>query len=172
VFDASSQMLAEARRRLGAKGLEPRVRLVRADAFRLPCRAAFDLAYSFRLIRHFSGDDRLRLYRQITGILRPGGWLVFDAVNAAVSAPLRARARPGEYEHFDALLTARELQQELEASGFRDVRLEGVQHRYAALRACQIYLAPRSASLARAAMEVIDRLGGEPLEWVVTCRRA
>jgi ubiquinone/menaquinone biosynthesis C-methylase UbiE len=172
LIDASQQMLAEARTRLRARGLQGRVQLVRADAFRLPACAAFDLVYSFRLIRHFERDDRLRLYDQIARVLRPGGWLVFDAVNAAVSAPLRARARPGEYQHFDALLTEKDVREELEAGGFRQISLQGVQRRYGALRACQIYLAPRSAVLARAAMELIDRSGGEPLEWVVTCRRA
>ena len=49
--------------------------------------------------------------------------------------------------------------------------LIGVQHRYGALMRCQIHVAPRSAALARVAMELMDRLGGEPLEWVVVCRR-
>jgi hypothetical protein len=37
---------------------------------------------------------------------------------------------------------------------------------------CQVYVAPRSRALARGAMELLDRLGGPPLEWIVTCRRA
>jgi len=53
----------------------------------------------------------------------------------------------------------------------RFVSLIGVQRRYTALLNCQIYLAPRSEALARGAMEIIDRSGGEPLEWVVICRR-
>ncbi len=172
VVDASQQMLTEARRRLGAAGLASRVQLVRADAFRLPLAAEFGLVYSFRLIRHFERADRLRLYGQVHRVLRPGGWLVFDAVNTVVSSPLRARAKASEYQHFDALLTADDVRTELAECGFRDVALRGVQRRYGALRSCQIYVAPRSAALARAAMEVIDRLGGEPLEWIVTCRRA
>jgi SAM-dependent methyltransferase len=172
LVDASSQMLQEARRRLSERGLRGRVALVQADAFRLPLREEFDLVYTFRLIRHFQRDDRVRLYRQIARILKPGGWLVFDAVNELVSAPLRARAMPGEYEHFDALLRPEALREELQESGLAIDSLIGVQRRYSVLMKCQVLLAPRSTVLARAAIEVIDRFGGEPLEWVVVCRRA
>jgi len=171
LVDASSQMLQEARQRLSERRLLSKARLVQADAFRLPLVNRFELVYTFRLVRHFDRADRLRLYREIAAILQPKGWLVFDAVNERVSGPLRARARPGEYEHFDALLTPAELREELGESGFEIVSLVGVQRRFSALIKCQIYLTPRSPALARAAMEVIDRLGGEPLEWIVVCRR-
>jgi len=171
VFDASAEMLHEARRRLSDAGLAARVGFVQTDAFQLPVGRQFDLLYTFRLIRHFERADRLRLYRQIRGVLKPGGTLVFDAVNARVSAPLRATARPGEYEHFDALLAADAVREELQEAGFAVESLVGVQRRYSTLMKCQVYIAPRSAVLARAAMEVVDRLGGEPLEWIVVCRR-
>ena len=173
LLDASAQMLNEARRRLADRGLSPthQVQFVQADAFRLPLLDQLELVYTFRLIRHFERSDRIRLYREISGILKPGGWLVFDAVNEAVSAPLRARAQPGEYQHYDALLRPDALTEELREAGFEVSALEGVQHRYGAMMTCQVYLAPRSPSLARAVMEVLDRLGGEPLEWVVVCRR-
>ena len=172
LIDASSEMLVEARRRLDARGLSGRLHYVRADAFRLPLRSTVECVYSFRLIRHFERTDRVRLYRQIGGILRPGGWLLFDAVNAETSAPLRARAQPGEYAHFDALTSPDELRDELQEAGFHLVSLHGVQHHIGTLNACQIYVAPRSRLLARVLMEVVDRLGGAPLEWVVVCRRA
>jgi ubiquinone/menaquinone biosynthesis C-methylase UbiE len=171
LIDASAQMLQEARLRLTERRISDRVRFVQADAFRLPLRAHVDLVYTFRLIRHFQREDRVRLYRQIAAILGPRGWLVFDAVNQLVSMPLRARAGPGEYEHFDALLRPEALREELRESGFDVVSLTGVQRRYSVLAKCQIYLAHRSTRLARVTMELIDRLGGEPLEWVVVCRR-
>ena len=171
LIDASAQMLAEARSRLAARGLRNRARLVQADAFALPIRAQFDLVYTFRLIRHFQRDDRLKLYEQIASILSPQGWFVSDAVNEVVSRPFREKSRPDEHQHFDALMRPEELRDELRASGFEVHALVGVQHRYAALLKCQIYLAPRSTRLARLAMEAIERTGGQPLEWVVVCRR-
>ena len=171
LVDASAEMLAEARGRLDAAGLSDRAQFVRADAFRLPLAATVDCVYSFRLIRHFDRADRIRLYRQIAGILRPGGWLLFDAVNVEVSGPLRARAEPGLFSHFDALLSPQAVRDELQEAGFELVSLQGVKHHIAALQACQVYVAPRSTLIARVLMEVMDRLGGKPLEWIVICRR-
>ena len=169
LVDASAQMLAEARRRLA--DADRSASLVEGDAFRLPFGAVFDLVYTFRLIRHFGDEDRARLYRQIAAVLKPGGLLAFDAVNAEVAAPLREAARPGEYAHYDALVDEATLGRELGDAGFTDVTLYGVQHRYRALQAVQNLVAPRSRAAARAAMAVLDRSGGPPLEWVVTCRR-
>ena len=170
LVEASAQMLAEARRRLG-DGCE-RWRALQGDAFNLPFRSAFELVYVFRLIRHFRSSERVALYRQIAQVLRPGGLLVFDAINETVSAPVRANAPAGEYEHFDALMRPDVLQAELGEAGLELVSLEGVQHNYPTLARIQILVAPRSRWLARLAIELIDRLpGGEPLEWIVTCRR-
>jgi SAM-dependent methyltransferase len=171
LMDASLQMLQEARRSLLTRKLEGKARYVQADAFALPIEGSFDLVYSFRLIRHFDIQDRRKLYREIGKILNPGGWFIFDAVNRLVSQALRHGAAPGEYEHHDALLTSSELKHELELAGFQVSALIGVQYRYSWLRKCQIYIAPRSQRLARWAMEGFNRLGGEPLEWVVVCRR-
>jgi len=171
LIDASAQMLSEARARLKTRGLADRARLVQADAFQLPINSQFELVYSFRLIRHFQREDRLRLYQQIRAILIPNGWLIFDAVNAVVSAPFRAGKGLDEHAHYDALLRPDEIEQELRESGFRVASLVGVQRRFPTLMKFQTLLAPRSTMLARAAMEVIDRSGGEPLEWIVVCRR-
>lgn len=172
VVDASLPMLGAARTRL--KSTVPvSWRYVGGDAFNLPFRSRFDLVYVFRLIRHFDHADRARLYAQIASVLRPGGLLIFDAVNEVAAAPVRARARPDELRHYDALMRPSELRAELALAGFELISLEGLQHRFGLLSRIQILIAPRSRVLARAFMELVDRLGrGEPLEWVVTCRRA
>ena len=172
LLDASVQMLNEARRQLDSRSNGRVIGYVQADAFNLPLFTPFDLIYSFRLIRHFERDDRLRLYRQIAAVLTPGGRFIFDAVNRSVSEPIR-RARPDEHRHFDALLDLQELRQEIADSGLVVESVKGVQHHYAALMKCQVYIAPRSRALAATLMEAIERTpGGEPLEWIVTVRRA
>jgi ubiquinone/menaquinone biosynthesis C-methylase UbiE len=170
LIDASGEMLAEARRRL--EPIAPnRWSYVRGDVFNLPFDFQFDLVYSFRLIRHFQLEDRLKIYEQIRNVIRPKGVLIFDAVNELVSAPLRQNA-PEEYQHYDALLRPEALHDELRRSGFDVLDIAGVQRRYSILRNLQILVAPRSRALARLSMEIVDRCGGEPLEWIVTCRRA
>jgi ubiquinone/menaquinone biosynthesis C-methylase UbiE len=170
VVDASAQMLAQAKRRLAA--IDQRAALVGGDAFQLPFSAAFDLAYTFRLIRHFDAAERGMLYRQIARVLRPDGILVFDVVNETVSARIRERSRPGDHAHYDALLRPDTVERELREAGFSIVSLIGVQHRYAWLHKVQVLVAPRSRWAARQAMELLDRSGGEPLEWIAVCRRA
>lgn len=170
LVDASPQMLACARNRLASRGLD--AGLVEGDAFRLPFAATFDLVYTFRLIRHFEEPDRIRLYRQIASVLRPGGVLVFDAVNAIVSRRVRARAAAGEYRHYDALLERDALVAELRRGGFAVQMLAGVQHRFPIMQRVQTLIAPRSTRVAAGALALLDRSGGEPLEWIVACRRA
>lgn len=168
VMDASAQMLNEARRRLGQGTCW---RPVQGDAFNLPFGAQFDLVYSFRLIRHFETADREALYRQFSRVLRPGGILVFDAVNEAVSKPLRQQF-PEEYKHFDAMFDLGTLRRELELQGLTPLAFEGVQHRFPILQRLQVLVGPRNKTLTRWLMEVCDRMpAGEPLEWIVVCQR-
>jgi ubiquinone/menaquinone biosynthesis C-methylase UbiE len=172
LVDASVPMLAAARARL-ERATPVRWRYLGGDAFHLPFRSRFDLVYVFRLIRHFEQAERARLYAEIARVLRPGGLLVFDAVNEVVSAPLRARARETVFRHYDALMRPAALRAELAQAGFEVLTLRGAQHRYSVLARIETLVAPRSRFLARAAMEIVDRVGGgEPLEWIVTCRRA
>jgi ubiquinone/menaquinone biosynthesis C-methylase UbiE len=170
LLDASAEMLGEARRRLASTAADTRYTLIRGDAFCLPFASRFDLVYSFRLIRHFGTDDRLRLYREAARVLKPGGRLVFDAVNQRVYEPLRHVA-DGK-QHYDASLDSTALRAELQGAGFEVESLAGAHHRYSTLRRLQVLVAPRSSKLARLAMNVVDGVGGgEPLEWIVVCRR-
>lgn len=170
LVDASAEMLGEARRRLSSSPANTPYTLIRGDAFCLPFPARFDLVYTFRLIRHFEAEDRLRLYREAARVLKPGGRLIFDAVNRRVYEPMRVIADGGQ--HYDASLDRAALCAELTTAGFEVESLEGTQHRYGLLHRLQVLVAPRSAKLARAAMNLVDRYGGgEPLEWVVVCRR-
>jgi ubiquinone/menaquinone biosynthesis C-methylase UbiE len=165
LVDASAQMLAEARQRLPQGSAS----FIHGDAFRLPFAGQFDMVYTFRLIRHFDTGERVALYREIARVMKPGALLVFDAINRVVSEPIRAAA-PHEYQHFDGMVTADELRSELEEGGFGLLQAQGVQHRFTALQRLQTLVAPRSRTLARYGMECVDRLGGEPLEWIVLCR--
>lgn len=169
VIDASAQMLQEAERRLGP---ESPFRVLQGDAFNLPFGSEFDLLYTFRLIRHFDTEERSALYRQFARVLKPGGTLVFDAVNELVSRPLREKS-PGEYRHYDAMYRLNVLHSELRAHGFEPVSFEGVQHGFPTMQKIQVLVGPRSRLMTRWMLEVCDRVpGSEPLEWIVTCRKA
>lgn len=167
--DASRSMLQNAKQVLA--GRRQSARFVEADGFDLPFpNASFDLVYTFRFIRHFEFSSRLRLYQEIARVLVPGGFVVFDGVNEVVSSRLRREASHGEYEHYDALFTLENLKAELGDANFDVISHIGVQHRYPLLRQIQMLVGPRSRRLAGGLMELVDRSGGEPLEWVMTSR--
>jgi SAM-dependent methyltransferase len=147
-------------------------RWVRGDAFRLPFGQCFGLVYSFRFVRHFRRDDRMRLYAEIWRVLEPGGQLLFDAVNERVSRPLR-EARPQDYPLYDELYRPAALRDELAAAGFELTALEPLQRCYAWQYRSQVFVGPRSAWLNRQLIRALERLPRrEGLEWIVTCRRA
>lgn len=161
-------MLRVARQRLAAEPLP--WRLVRGDGFRLPVAPGrFDLVYSFRFIRHFELDERARLYEQVRTALNGGGLFVFDAVNVAVDLPSRG-TEPSPIH--DVFYTAGEIRAELAAHGFEPVALVDVIRHFTLQRWLQIVVAPRSYGLAHRLIAALEHVPGDPLEWVVVCRKA
>jgi len=123
-------MLERAGARLRAGGY-PHT-LLQGDAFVLPfAEQRFDLVFTLKFVRHFQLADRARLYAQIRRVLRPGGAFVMDAQNRAVSLPHRQRMGLDRYKIYDVLYAPGELESELEAAGFRPVRVEGMLKHFA-----------------------------------------
>jgi ubiquinone/menaquinone biosynthesis C-methylase UbiE len=167
-LEFNEAMIAEGRPACG-----PHVQWIQGNAFELPFHdSEFDFAYSYRFIRHFHRDDRRRLYEGILRVLRPGGRLLFDAVNALVSAPLRA-ANPEAYPIYDKLYESQdELRQELTDAGFEAEQIEPVQRWYPLQYQAQLLLGPRSRWLCRRVIRALERLRrGPALEWIVTSRK-
>ena len=146
---------------------------VQGNAFELPFESnQFDFAYTFRFIRHFHAADRSRLYAQIASVLKPGGRLVFDAVNERQSKPLRD-ANPESYPVYDVLYREADLRSELAAAGFTDIQLEVVQKRYRWQYLSETLIAPRSQGLNRLIVRGLEALPArDGLEWIVTCHLA
>lgn len=162
---------------VGREACDKKIRWVQGDAFNLssevPLEKGIDLIYSFRFIRHFERSDRARLYEQIRNVLPEGGSLIFDAVNAVVSRPLREASRE-DYGVYDELYDSEEeLIAELESEGFRNVRLQPVQRNFALQHKVQCLVGPRSRYLSRAFVEILERCSRAPsLEWIITCQKA
>lgn len=146
---------------------------VQGNAFELPFEpSSFDFAYTFRFIRHFHDDDRSRLYAQISRVLKPGGMLVFDAVNERQSKPFRD-ANPESYPVYDVLYREADLRNELTAAGFTDIKLEAIQKRYRWQYLSETLIAPRSQMLNQLIVRGLEAMPSrDGLEWIVTCRRA
>jgi SAM-dependent methyltransferase len=127
-MDFSPRMLAEARRRTRARGLD--WNLVRGDGFKLPfARASFDRVFSVRFVRRWEPAQRRLIYAELRRVLRPGGHLVLDAQNKLVAGPHR-EGRDG-YPVYDELWLRDELVAELEGAGFAVRHLEGMMRQFA-----------------------------------------
>ncbi|MFO0947780.1 MAG: class I SAM-dependent methyltransferase [Planctomycetota bacterium] len=158
-------MIAEGRRacKNGAK-------FVQGNAFELPFGQEFDLVYSFRFIRHFHQEDRIRLYDQIKKVLKPKGCLIMDAVNRRLSEPLR-KADPASYPIYDKLYDEAGLRREMAECGFETLELVPVQKRYELQFKSQVLLGPRVNWLNRMFIRGLERLPArDGLEWIITCR--
>jgi SAM-dependent methyltransferase len=169
-IDASPRMLAEARRRTGAR--RRRWAFVRGDAFRLPfATGSFDFAYTLKFIRHFDRAGRAALYGELVRVLRPGGHVVLDAQNRLVAEPHRLARGLDRYPVYDELFLREELVAELEAAGLRPVRIEGIMRRFGwqwrlnRLRRCR--LGPAARFLIRTLERGPDR---NPSTWMVLCK--
>ena len=168
-IDASPQMLAVARERL--RGGPAQWVLARGDAFQLPLPdSSVDLVYTTKFVRHFQRDDRSRLYAEIRRVLGPGGALVLDAQNRAVSQPHRERKGLDKYPIYDVLYDLPELIGELEAEQFRVARVTGlikhfgIQSRLNRLRRLKL------GGLASGLVRMVELFPSRaPSTWMVLC---
>lgn len=163
----SPAMIEAARARVAGAPLA--WRFVRADAFSLPFTdAGFDMAFTLRFVRHFSPEDRRRLYAELHRVLRPGGVLVVDAQNRAV----RAAGHVERHVVFDELYTPDSLGRELEENGFRLRELHGIIRHHALQRRLNRLRAYRLAGLARAVISALEHVpSAEPSTWMVVGER-
>jgi len=166
----SEGMLAAARERMRAT---PGWTFVRGDGFALPVRSgSIDIAFSLRFVRRFQEDERRRIYAEMHRVIRPGGTLIIDAQNRAVSLPHRQQRGLDSYPVFDQLYDPQELRDELEKAGFRLVELTGMIRHATWQRRLNRLRRLRLAPLARLLIEAMERVpGGAPSTWMALCER-
>jgi ubiquinone/menaquinone biosynthesis C-methylase UbiE len=178
MVENSAEMVAIAQQRLREHSLSDAWDVRIGDAFALSSTlapASFDLAYTFRFLRHFRTAERTHLYEQLRGCLMPGGLLVFDVVGSAVLARVQARNKEraaGEIAIYDVAYSKSEFEREMRDNGFSVIEMVPVL-RHFHLQSLISYkgddVAPRLVdSLVRLLEAVPSR---EPLEWVAVCRK-
>ena len=192
MVEGSEQMVEVAKKRLVAAGLDNTWELRCGNAFELEeCPTDFDCVFTFRFIRHFETKDRQRLYEQILARLKPGGFLVFDAVNKVIRDGLDQQGATDEsgetaksdasdnssegaeeLDVYDVTYTKPELESELRDAGFEPVALHEVVRHMNAQSWCSHKFDRRCAPLSRALVSFLAAIPpAHPLEWVVVCRK-
>lgn len=178
MVENSDAMIRIARQRLRQQGLDDVWSVKAGSAFdlgRLLPDEQFDLAYTFRFIRHFRQDERSQLYRGLRDRLAPNGVLVFDVVSKSVRDRLDARTTgtpSGELSVYDATYAPESFRAEMDGHGFMVVELVPVLTHFD----MQSWLSYKGDDIAPAAVGAIvgalEHLPfGSPLEWVAVCRR-
>lgn len=117
-----------ARRRLAAEGLIPRVRLVAGDFNRQPLPGGADLAWVSAIVHQNSRAENRALFARLFKALKPGGRV---AIRDILMETSRTAPLAGALFAVNMLVattgggtfTFAELRQDLEAAGFRQVRL-------------------------------------------------
>ncbi len=118
-LDASSTMLAEARRRLSRFG--DRVRFVQADLVNPLPLDAVDAVLSTATFHWVLDHDAL--FANLAAVLQPGGWLVAQCGgfgNVATVLQIAAEVKPGFHRQHN-FQTAEATRERLERSGFKAV---------------------------------------------------
>lgn len=171
MVDNSEEMLCLAENRLKNAGVESKWTIIRSDLFDFHPTGSFDLIYTFRFLRHLQEDERKELLRRIRSWLKIGGFLIFDAVNEAVSKPLRER-NPEAYKVYDVLFTKEDLVEELKECGLKISSLRSVQCSFA-VQAWLDRLAQKGLrKIVEPLMRALERDDAPaPLEWIVLCQR-
>lgn len=117
--DASPEMLIVAQETLNKTGKHWQTQI--EDAFHLSFPdKKFDMVTTFRFIRHFEPSDRKKMYAEIRRVLKPGGILIFEALNTHMHTSLFIPENTGAADNsiYDELYTLETLKIELESAGF------------------------------------------------------
>jgi len=112
------------------------------DAMNMPFpNASFNVLITFHFVRHLAAPERARVFREFSRVLKVGGVLVMDVLNAERGVVARGfdkahglaqRAITGSRGIYDVRYTKTGFQQELADSGFELESLYGVAHFYSA----------------------------------------
>jgi SAM-dependent methyltransferase len=176
MLDSSAEMLALARQRLAAAGLDKLWDIRCGNAFELEALGyQCDFLYTFRFVRHFPYNERMRLYHGITTCLRPHGLLMFDVVNRSVRQRLDAKQpakSQGELDIYDETYTAHTFAAEMASCGFELVRMTPSIKHFALQSWLSLRLDHRCASVSNFLVNGLEKVpSSQPLEWIALCRK-
>lgn len=138
-IDTSNPMLKTAREKVENQ----RWSFLNADAMNMPfCSESFDAIVTFRLLRHFTKEERTGTYREIHRVLKNDGILIMDALNIdtgiitkifdktyrSILQIMAKLIRGRSNMIYDVLYTKKDLEKELMDFGFQIKSINGIIH--------------------------------------------
>lgn len=143
-IDTSSEMLKYATKDMP----DNRWNFCKADVFNMPFEdESFDCVVTFRLIRHFTKEERKKAYQEINRVLRKNGFLIMDVLNEDVGIVaksikklkkifrfiLRKVRNDGYGKHqeiYDVTYIFADFEKEITESGFQIIKKSGIICKY------------------------------------------
>jgi ubiquinone/menaquinone biosynthesis C-methylase UbiE len=176
MVEYSEQMIEVGQGRLREAGLDSVWDLRHGNAFELKeFYGQFDMIFTFRFIRHFATEDRVRIYKELHSCLRPGGVVMFDVVNQHIRDKLDSKtpAKPeGELDVFDVTYQREDFASEMDANGFELLRLEPVLNHFDLQSSISYRLDHRMKFISEPLVRLLEKIPSQhPLEWNATCRK-
>lgn len=120
-IDSSRSMLHLAKKRMKEKGKA--WKFIKGNILTLRINYKYDLIFCFRFLLHFKMEERKKIYRQAQRFLNQEGYLVFEVMNKNIVLPLRRLLGKKRYFMYDKLYTQEEFINEMEANGFKVIKL-------------------------------------------------
>ncbi len=156
--------------------------LIKGDAFELPFeKNSFDVVLSFRFIRHFPKQDREKILKQAHRVLKPGGYLIFEALNKNMGSYAKKITSIGKKNLFDKpiydeLWTREELKKELKDIGFCDIQffpyLKILNNLWGIYQIAAIARLVGFGFIFKWLFGLMDSFcPGEPFQWEVVCKK-
>ncbi len=123
-LDFNQSMLKEAKLNLDLKKWQ----VLKGDAFNLNFKGEFDAVLCFRFLRHFNLADRKKIYKQIKKVLRPKGYLIFEALNKNMKRGKYIEKFTGAWDKTikDEIYTLTKLKKELLSVGFKLIKSQNI----------------------------------------------
>ncbi len=178
LVEYSEEMLKIARHRLKNNGLDQAWKLLHGNAFELEQIGMIpddiNFVYTFRFIRHFHKNDRVRLYKAIHAKLSTEGLLMFDVVNKSVRDRLDAKADPpskGSLPVYDVTYTIPEFKREMENNGFKVLKMTPVLNHFALQSWVSYKLDDLMPNVVQSIVNLMEKMPSRnPLEWIALCQ--
>lgn len=169
-LEYSSEMIKQAKQNMANSHYSWKI--VKGDAFKMKFPPkSFDMVFTFRFIRHFEMMQREMLYSGIRKVLKPGGYLVFEALNKKKHSFIRKLVGKDKYFIYDALYELGDISAELESNGFEIVEAKPVLNHFFIQYAISRLSISKGNSLGKKIIGLIEKFTGQPFGWVIICRK-
>lgn len=179
MVEFSQEMIDVAHQRLQTSNRQDNWSIIHGNAFDLcdikSLPESFEFIFTFRFIRHFEREDRIRLYRTVRKKLCDNGLVMFDVVNRVIREKIDGREGPppeNALPVYDVTYTKNEFLQEMQENGFTVVSMVPVLRLFPVQYWFSIKLFDIFPVFHEKMIHCLEYFPySNPLEWIALCQK-